>query len=270
VRIGHDPAIRATLIVTTYNRKDALELVLLSALAQREPPHEIIVADDGSTGDTRALVEALAAGASVPVRHCWHQDTGFRLAAIRNRALAMAGGEYVVMVDGDLVLHPEFMRDHRRAARPGRFVQGGRALLSEGVTRAALRDRRIDFGPFEPGTRNRKNALRSGWLSRLASHRGRSIYRVRGANLAFWRADVLRVNGFNEDFEGWGREDSEFAARMQNAGVARWNLKFAAVAYHLWHPEASRRMLERNQRILEETVTRRATWCANGIDRHLG
>jgi glycosyltransferase involved in cell wall biosynthesis len=261
--------LRTTLVVTTYNRKDALELVLRSALAQSEPPEEIIVADDGSTADTRAVVERLAAGAPVPVRHCWHEDQGFRLAAIRNRALAMARGEYVVMVDGDLVLHPDFIRDHQRAARRGQFVQGGRVLLSEDVTRAALRDGRIAFGPMEPGTRNRKNAIRSRWLSRLASNRGRSIYRVRGANLAFWRDDILRVNGFNEDFVGWGREDSEFAARMQHAGIARRNLKFAAVAYHLWHPEASRQMLARNQEILDQTVAQRATRCASGIDRYL-
>jgi len=258
-----------TLVVTTYNRKDALELVLRSALAQTEPPDEIIVADDGSNADTRALVEAIAASAPVPVRHCWHEDQGFRLAAIRNRALAMARGDYVVMVDGDLVLHPEFMRDHRRAARRGRFVQGGRVLLAEDVTRAALRDGRTTFGVTEPRTRNRKNAIRSRWLSRLASNHGRSIYRVRGANLAFWRDDILRVNGFNEDFVGWGREDSEFAARMQHAGIARLNLKFAAVAYHLWHPEASRQMLARNQEILDATVAQRATRCASGIDRYL-
>ncbi|HUL58997.1 MAG TPA: glycosyltransferase family 2 protein [Anaeromyxobacteraceae bacterium] len=260
---------RTTLIVTTYNRKDALELALLSATAQSEPPGEIIVADDGSADDTRALVEAIAARAPVPVRHCWHQDDGFRLATIRNRAIAMARGEYLVMVDGDLVLHPDFVKDHERAARRGQFVQGGRVLLGEAATRDVLREGRIDIGPFEPGTRNRKNAFRIGWLSKLISHRSRSLHRVRGANLAFWREDVVRVNGFNEDFVGWGREDSEFALRMQNSGLRRLHLKFGAVAYHLWHPEASRAMLPRNHQILEEALARRSVRCENGVDRHL-
>jgi glycosyltransferase involved in cell wall biosynthesis len=262
--------LKTTLVVTTYNRKDALELVLLSALAQSEPPDEIIVADDGSRDDTRALVDRLAAGARVPVRHCWHEDRGFRLAAIRNRAVAMARGEYVIIVDGDLVLHPAFVADHKRAARRGRWVQGGRVLLSEETTRTALAQRRLAFGPFGRGTRNRKNALRLRWLSRLASHRGRSIYRVRGANLAFWRDDLVRVNGFNEDFEGWGREDSELAARLDHAAVARLHLKFAAVGFHLWHAEASRQLLPRNQEILDRTVATGALRCERGLDHHLG
>jgi glycosyltransferase involved in cell wall biosynthesis len=258
-----------SLVVTTYNRPDALALVLKSALAQRFPPADVVVADDGSGSETRALVEEVAARASFPVLHCWHEDRGFRLAEIRNRALAMARGHYLVMVDGDLVLDPWFLADHARAARTGWMVQGGRALLSEAVTRDALARARIDLGPGEPGTRNRKNAVRSRWLSALASRRGRDVYRVRGANLAFWREDVLRVNGFDEAFVGWGREDSEFVARMQHAGVRRRNLKFAAVAFHLWHPEASRALLPRNQQILEATLATRATRCVRGIDRHL-
>ena len=257
-----------TLVVTTYNRPDALALVLKSVLAQRALPGQVVVADDGSRGDTRALVEEVACRAPIPVRHCWHEDRGFRLAEIRNRALALAGGRYVVMVDGDLVLHPWFLADHARAARPGWMVQGGRVLLSEAVTREALASGRIDFGPGEPGTRNRKNAVRCRWLSALASRRGDDPYRVRGANLAFWREDLLRVNGFDEDFVGWGREDSEFVARMQHAGIRRRNLKFAAVAFHLWHPEASRAALEGNQRILDRTLATGATRCTNGIDRH--
>jgi glycosyltransferase involved in cell wall biosynthesis len=260
---------RISLVVTTYNRKDALELVLRSVLGQEELPDEVIVADDGSREDTRALVERLAAGFPVPLRHCWHEDQGFRLAAIRNRAVALTACDYVVMVDGDLVLHPAFLRDHRRAARRGRWVQGGRVMLSEAVTAAALATGRVAFGPLEPGTRNRKNAVRSAWLSRLASHRSADIYRVRGANLAFWRDDVVTVNGFNEGFVGWGREDSEFAARLHHAGVERLHLKFAAVGYHLWHPEAPRTTLEQNQRLLDETVASRATRCAAGIDQYL-
>ncbi len=260
---------RVSLVVTTYNRSDALALALGSALVQSVPPGEIMVADDGSRGDTKEVVEACAARAGVPVRHCWHEDRGFRLAEIRNRAIAMAAGDYVVMVDGDLVLHRSFLADHLQAARPGWMVQGGRVLLSEASTREALASGRIDFGPLEPGMRNRKNAVRLPGLSRLASYRSRDVYRVRGANLAFWREDVIRVNGFDEEFVGWGREDSEFVARMQHQGVRRLNLKFAAVAYHLWHPEASRGLLPRNQQILDATLANRSTRCSAGIDRHL-
>ena len=259
-----------SLVVTTYNRPDALALVLESALRQSSPPLEVIVADDGSRPDTRALVEAVAARAPLPVRHCWQEDDGFRAAAIRNKAFAMASGEYLVMVDGDIVLHRDFIRDHERAARRGRFVQGSRVILSERTTAAALAARRLDFGPATPGVGNRLNTLHSPLLARLASYRSDDIFRVRSANLACWREDVLRVNGFDEDFVGWGREDSEFVARLQHAGVVKVHLKFAALGYHLHHPEASRQALPRNQEILDRTVATRAARCANGIDRHLG
>jgi len=260
---------RISLVVSTYNRPDALALVLRSALGQELAPHEIVVADDGSGVETRAALEEAASRAPFPVHHCWHEDRGFRLAEIRNRAIAQARGDYIVMVDGDLVLQHSFLADHARTSRPGRMVQGGRVILSEAVTRDALVRGRIEFGPFEPGTRNRKNALRSLILSRLVSFEVRDVYRVRGANLAFWREDALRVNGFDERFVGWGREDSEFVARMQHAGVRRLALKFAAVAFHLWHPEASRALLPKNQEILDRTLASRTTRCELGISRHL-
>jgi glycosyltransferase involved in cell wall biosynthesis len=257
------------LIVTTYNRRDALALVLESAIRQRRRPDELVIADDGSRPDTGELVAAFAARAPFPVRHSWQEDLGFRAAASRNRAFAAALGEYLVMVDGDIVLHPWFLEDHLRAAKPGRFVQGSRVLLSEEATGRALASRRIPLGPFARGIRNRLNAVHSPALSRLASHRSADVFRVRSANLACWRADVVRVNGFDEDFVGWGREDSDFVARLQHAGIARLQLKFGAIGYHLWHREEPRELLPRNQLILEETLATRRVRCPNGIDKHL-
>jgi glycosyltransferase involved in cell wall biosynthesis len=263
------PPVRTTLVVTTYNRKDALALVLASAARQALRPDELVVADDGSRPDTGELVAAFASTAPFPVVHSWQEDLGFRAAASRNRAFARASGDYLVMVDGDIVLHPQFLRDHVRAARPGRFVQGSRVMLSEAATAAALAAGRVAFGPFAPGLRNRLNALHSSALSALASHRSADVFRVRSANLACWREDVLRVNGFDEDFVGWGREDSEFVARLQHAGLERLQLKFAGIGYHLWHREEPRQALPRNQRILEETLSTRRVRCANGIGQHL-
>ncbi|HET6436992.1 MAG TPA: glycosyltransferase family 2 protein [Anaeromyxobacter sp.] len=260
---------RTSLVVTTYNRKDALALVLESATRQRVRPEELVVADDGSRPDTAELVATYRARAPFPVRHCWQEDLGFRAAASRNRAFASTSGDYLIMVDGDIVLHPRFVEDHLRAARPGRFVQGSRVLLSAEATERALSSGRLAFGPLSAGLKNRLNAIRSLGLSRVASRRGRDVFRVRSANLALWRSDLLRVNGFDEDFVGWGREDSEFVARLQHAGVVRLHLKFAAIGYHLWHPEASRELLPRNEQILAETLATGRVRCQNGIDKHL-
>jgi glycosyltransferase involved in cell wall biosynthesis len=261
--------VRTCLIITTYNRKDALALVLDSAARQRRKPDELVVADDGSRPDTGKLVAAFAARAPFAVRHSWQEDLGFRAAASRNRAFARSSSDYLVMIDGDIMLHPWFLEDHVRAAREGRFVQGSRVLLSQEATTRALASGRIPLGPFAKGIRNRLNAFHWSALSRLASHRSADVFRVRSANLACWRADVLRVNGFDEDFVGWGREDSDFVARLQHAGVERLQLKFGAIGYHLWHQEEPRELLPRNQRILEETLATRRVRCANGIDKHL-
>src|SRR4051794_16035860 len=118
---------RSSLVVTTYNWPDALDLVLTSALDQRVLPDEVIVADDGSGEPTAEVVRRRAerfAERRVPLHHVWHPDEGFRAAAIRNRALARASGDYILLIDGDCILHPDFVSSHLAFARQGQFVQG--------------------------------------------------------------------------------------------------------------------------------------------------
>lgn len=259
--------IPTSLIVTTYNRADALHLALMSVLGQRSMPDEVVVADDGSNADTRAVIDAFRPICPVPLVHCWHEDIGFRLAAIRNRAIAAAKGEYLVMIDGDIIMHRDFVGDHQRTARERQFVQGSRVLLGPAATARALRDQNIHFTCFSRGIVNRLNAIHSDALSALLSFMDDSPLAVRGANLSFWKEDVLAVNGFNEDFAGWGREDSEFAVRMHNAGIARRHLKCGAVCYHLHHVEHTRAGLAENDQILARTLERKLTWCANGVTK---
>ncbi|MFZ5761294.1 MAG: glycosyltransferase family 2 protein, partial [Thermodesulfobacteriota bacterium] len=205
---------RVSLIITTYNWKEALALVLASALRQTRLPDEIIVADDGSTDGTAELVASLAKEASIPVIHSWQEDKGFRVAMSRNKALAKAKGEYIILADGDIIMERHFVEDHLAAARPGFFVQGGRALLSRHKTERILSPAgqgRVSF--FEASLANRKNALRSRALSFFLSGEGRGLGGIRACNLAFYRADAVAINGFNEEFQGWGREDSDFVCR---------------------------------------------------------
>lgn len=266
-----------SLIITTYNRPDALEAVLRSVLAQRELPQEVIVADDGSGEDTRAVIERYQAQFPVPLLHAWQPDDGFRLAESRNRALAMAGSDYIVIVDGDMVLHPEFIADHKRAAKKGLFVQGSRVILTPEKTEELLADpaqyRVLKW--YEKGLETRWEKRLSAcclpWFSGRILRRERSgdYHGIRGCNMAFFREDALKINGFNSDFVGWGREDSEFVARFFNSGGKRANLKFAAVAYHLYHPEAERAALPENDRLLAEAQEQKRVWCENGVDRFL-
>ena len=251
-----------SVIVSTYNREDALDAVLRALSRQSDRGFEIVVADDGSGPATARVVAAWAKRAPVPVRHVWHEDRGFRLAAIRNRAILASRGAYVVFLDGDCIARPGFVAAHRRLAETSFFVTGTRLLMSPSLTAAVL-DRGLE--PERWGWR-RWLALRArGEVNRvtplvtlpLGGLRRRLKSRwlgARGANMAFWRADLDRVDGFDAAFEGWGREDSDIFIRMIRAGTGRKDGRWATAVVHLWHREADRAALERNDRRLDELV----------------
>jgi len=260
---------RISLIVATYNWPSALTLVLASIAAQRMMPFEVLIADDGSRQDTRELIEQAQQTFPVPLVHVWHEDTGFRLAAIRNKAIAAARGDYVVQIDGDIVLHPGFIEAHATYAQRGSWVQGSRALLSEALTARLLAGERVALTPFTGGINNRGNALYAPVLDPLFRGEKGGMKRVRGCHMAFWRDDLLRANGYDEAIEGWGREDSELATRLCNAGLARRNLKFSAVCYHLWHKQANFDAVDRNHEVFMRTVREQRTRCERGVDQYL-
>jgi glycosyltransferase involved in cell wall biosynthesis len=264
--------VQSSLIVTTYDWPGALDLVLESALRQTSAPGEVLVADDGSAEPTAEVVRRFAVrfrARGVALHHVWHPHRGFRAAEIRNRALALARGAYVLLVDGDCVLHPDFTRSHLAFARPGSLVQGTRVLLGEAKSSRTLARRRSRFHPFETGLSHRMNAVSAGWLSRLVPSPRDPLSGVRSCNMALWRADAVRVNGFNERFVGWGREDSEFVARMTQAGVRRRKLKFGGIVYHLWHPERPRDALKENDELLASARRSGARWAEDGLDKYL-
>lgn len=258
-----------SLIVATYNWPGALALVLHSIRAQRVMPFEVLIADDGSREDTRDLIAQEARTFPVPLVHVWHEDTGFRLAAIRNRAIAAARGNYVVQIDGDIVLHSAFIGAHESFARRGSWVQGSRALLSETLTARLLQGEQVPLGPFTRGVHNRANALYAPALVPLVRGETDGLKRVRGCHMAFWRDDLVRANGYDEAIEGWGREDSELATRLCNAGLKRRNLKFSAVAFHLWHRQASGESVTRNHERFLRTQREKLTRCERGLDQYL-
>lgn len=263
-------ALASTLIISTYNWPAALDLTLASVARQRLMPIEILVADDGSDAATAVLVREWTARLPVPVWHLWQEDLGFRLARARNRAIAAARGDYIVLVDGDMTLHPAFIADHIRAARQGSFVQGWRAYTGSATSRRMLERRLPGCSFFARDLRRRYRVLRIpalAWLIHRREHTGHR--RIQGCNQGYWRSDLLRVNGFDERMTHWGREDDELAARLFNAGVRRRDLKFAAIAVHLYHPARDRQASTPNDGYLAETRREHRIRCELGIDRHL-
>jgi glycosyltransferase involved in cell wall biosynthesis len=251
-----------SVIVTTYNREDALAAVLRSLGRQTDPDFEVIVADDGSGPGTAALIEASKAAIGHRVEHVWHEDKGFRAGEIRNRAILAARGDYIVFLDGDCIARPDFVAMHRRLAEPGVFVTGNRILLSRDLTAKVLSEGKAPetWGcgtwiaeRFRGGV-NRLSALIRLPLGPLRRLRRKQWRGARSCNLAIWRHDLMTVDGYDADYSGWGKEDSDIVVRLLRAGVARKDGNFATGVIHLWHAEADRAALPENERKLAQII----------------
>jgi len=273
--MGRQPDL-ISVIVSTYNWPRALDLVLDALSRQSDQGFEVVVADDGSTPETGQLVAARAANFPVPLRHVWQEDQGFRAAAARNRAVAASRGDYLLFLDGDCLVRSGFVATHRKLARPGWFVAGNRVLLGGTLTATALAGGRpvYDFTLLEfllarrCGEVNRLLPLLrlpGGVFRRLRRRRWKGAMTC---NLAVWREDFYKVNGFDENFVGWGHEDAEFVGRLINAGVFRKEGRFAAPVLHLWHRTQDRGREAGNLRRLHEQLAKKATRAEVGVDRY--
>ena len=251
-----------SLIVTTYNRPDALDAVLRSLACQTDRNFEIVVADDGSGPRTREVINNWNPKIELPFKHVWQEDRGFRLAEVRNRAIAAGAGSYVIFLDGDCVARPDFIAAHRRLAEPGFFVGGNRVLLSQALTEEILASNlgpeSWDLGTWAMkrvwGDINRLLPLMHLPLGPLRKRLSDKWQGVRGGNFAFFRADLDRVDGFEMSFVGWGLEDSDIVIRMIRAGVKRNDGRFATGVLHLWHKQADRSQLAAHRAKLDELL----------------
>ncbi|MDD2501566.1 MAG: glycosyltransferase family 2 protein [Geobacter sp.] len=264
--MGSKPSIAA--IISTYNSPEYLRRVLEGYRAQSRHPDELIVADDGSKSDTARVVATFANDAPFIVRHVWHEDEGFRLAEIRNRAISAATADYLLFTDGDCIPHPDFVRDHRRTMRAGSFVTGKRMLVGQSLSPAFRWQGAMSalLGCLKGEMSGCHHLVRLPWL--VLPRRGTKG--LRGCNMAVFRKDLLAVNGFNERITGWGREDSELVARLFAYGLTRREAPFAALVLHLWHPENSRTSLAGNDFLLEETLASGNYRCVQGIVKDEG
>jgi glycosyltransferase involved in cell wall biosynthesis len=268
---------KIAVVVTTYNRPDALAAVLEGYFEQADLDFELVVADDGSTDDTRALAEDYARRAPFPMSHVWQEDHGFRAAAIRNQAIAKTCAEYVVFTDGDCIPAPWFVAAHRRLAERGWFISANRVLLSEAFTRRVLAQKLALqhwgwtewLGAWRRHDVNRLFPLLSVPLGPLRKLGAGDWEGAKTCNLSAWRDDLLRVNGLDETYSGWGLEDSDLAVRLIRAGVRHKSARFAAPVLHLWHRENDRARLPDNRRQLDEILTSGRTQALIGVSRYL-
>ncbi len=261
---------RASVIVTTFNRPDALRAVLEGLAAQSCRDFECIVADDGSGPETRAAVDAMQSRFDAGrLKHVWQEHMGFRAAAIRNRAIEASAGEWVICLDGDCVPRARFIDGHLRVARPDAITRGSRVLCNEGMTRNALASAAALHTLSDAELRqrhssgdiNRIDAAAGGWRDALRSLTGslrlEGWKSVRTCNMLAPRSAIDAVGGFDERYEGWGYEDSDLVIRLIRRGLHIRRGPADTAVLHLWHPDNPRDNASRNRALLEETLRAR-------------
>ena len=255
-----------TLLISTYNFPVALNLCLESITRQIVMPDEVVIADDGSGEETQKLVAEWRQRLTMPVKYVWQEDNGFRLSEIRNKALAVATGDYIIQIDGDIIMERHFIKDHLRYAKPGLFVCGSRSRITEDYTNRLKGGKKYKFSFFRPGLFDRMNALRFRWLTPLFY----DYDHLRGCNMAYWRKDVQEINGFDETIASYGYEDEDVQERLKRIGKKKLFVKFMCIEYHVWHPEHStKKNLAETRKLIDHNNELNLIRSPRGIDSHL-
>ena len=260
---------KTTLVFTTYNWPEALELVLLSILKQSRLPDEVVIADDGSTEETTKLIEHYQKDFPIPIVHVWHEDLGYRKTIALNKAISQSKGDYIIQIDGDCILHKNFIEDHLKAAEKNCYLYGSRVNIQPEILETIFKDKIIQFSFFAKGLKRRTRNLRIPLFARLYGKNDTLSSKLRGCNWSFWKSDFLIANGFNEDMTSWGCEDSELVIRLINNGVKGKRLRYRAIVYHIWHKANDTKEKNINFSIQESTLKNQISRCDNGVDKYM-
>ncbi|MDH7447005.1 glycosyltransferase family 2 protein [Aquimarina sp. 2201CG14-23] len=258
-----------SLVTPTYNWPEALELLLLSIKNQTYLPNEVIVADDGSREDTANLIKRIQQDFPVPLHHVWHEDNKNQKPAIMNKAIASAKYDYIVEIDGDIIMHKDFVKDHLSLAEKGVFLYGSRVNIQEDYLDTLFKKKQTHFNFFSKGIKKRGRTLRIPFLANRYKTEDKRSSKLRGCNMSFWREDFLKVNGFNESLTGWGIDDSEMIQRLLNIGIKGKRLKFKGIVYHIYHKEQDKSHIHVNEIIEKETTEKKITYIEKGVDQYL-
>ena len=260
---------KIALLISTYNWPEALQAVLKSVKMQSRMPDELLIADDGSGPETKNLIEEFKGNLPVPISHFWQEDEGFRKTAILNKAIASTDVDYIIQIDGDCIMHPDFIKDHLGRVQKSTFLFGSRVNIKPSAVQTVLERDKPQFSLMSTDIKNKTRNIRIPLFQKLYSSGSRFSEKTRGCNLSFWRKDFISVNGYDETLEGWGREDSEFVIRLLNKGIKGKRLRYGGIVYHIYHPEKSREFLQRNSEIQKRTIEEKKIWCNEGVRKYL-
>lgn len=259
---------KITLVISTYNWPEALQLCLKSIMSQTVMPEEIVIADDGSKPVTKEAIDRFRKIYKKKIKHIWHQDHGFKLAEIRNKAILETKCDYIIQIDGDVILHQDFVKDHKIFAKPNSFIKGRRLMIGKTKSESLLRNKSTSVSFLSPDVKMREHGIRIPFFNEIfISKEEKSADGVMGSNMAFWRKDFLTVNGYNNSLKGWGAEDKEIAQRFVNLGLVKRKIRYGAIQYHIYHPQSDNCKHDEQMQEIESLKISKKTRCENGLDQ---
>lgn len=261
--------INCSLVTPTYNWPNALELLLLSIKNQSVLPNEVIIADDGSKSETTELIKKFQLDFPVPLLHIWHEDNGNRKPTIMNKAISKSNFEYIIEIDGDIIMHKHFIKDHLNFAKKGQYLFGSRVNIQKEILQSIFKNKTINFSFFSKGIKKRLRAVRMPFFMCFEKEHNQISKKLRGCNMSFWKEDFIKINGFNESLVGWGVDDSEMIQRLHNIGIVGKRLKHTGIAYHIYHKEQDKSHISINNAIEDEVRENKIKFIEKGINQYL-
>jgi glycosyltransferase involved in cell wall biosynthesis len=268
---------KQSVIISTYNQPEWLNKVLHGYLYQTFTDFEILIADDGSDERTRTVIGDFKKLAGFAINHVWHPDEGYRRQSILNVALLEARHDYIIMTDGDCIPRRDFIEVHARRARPGHFLSGGycklpmdlsKHLTAEDIASGRAFDvsylRQHGLKEFSPRFKIGLPVSLGPLMDRITPTKAT----WNNCNASGWKADLIAVNGFNEDMQ-YGGADRELGERLANSGVAGLQVRHQAIVLHLDHKRGYKtpETMRKNRAIRDEVIAKKSTWCSNGIQK---
>jgi len=266
-----------SIIISTYNSPIWLEKVLCGYNNQTYRMFEIVIADDGSTRDTKKLIERIQKEVFYPLKHVWHDDDGFQKSQILNKTLLECNTPYIIMSDGDCIPRKDFVEQHVKYREEGYFLSGGYFKLTLNISKEITKEDIYSEKCFDvkwlrqhglktsfKNTKITVGLLKASILNSITTTNAS----WNGHNASGWKNDILSVNGFDERMQ-YGGQDRELGERLFNNGIISKQIRYHAICIHLDHPRGykSKESINKNRNIRKETREKLKTWTEFGIKK---
>ncbi|WP_300363802.1 glycosyltransferase [Fusobacterium sp.] len=241
---------KISVIISVYNKLEQLKNILLALNEQIELPFEVIIADDGSQEVLKEKIGDIVPKLKYTLKHIYQEDKGFRLAASRNNGLNYAEGDYILFIDQDILFDEYFLKNIRENIKKGEVLKINALFLDENrsknITKKINENNNFDYKYIKSEltkedykqieTLNKKDKRRNFFFKLHLKKRGAKIV---GLGIGCFKEDILKINGFDEKYEGWGCEDDDLGNRFYALGLGVRVFDFNNLVVHIWHPSST-------------------------------